>query len=191
MSEGKHKAGTGSQNDVEDEKSRITLFEFYVIGIERLVVKAPWELERSVSAYHERFLTEQRCMGLVILLLLGENNLPKEAVKGVPGYEEQARFSVNQATFRRALKHYFESHHLNPVRADMVIERMGSYIADTRHAEEQGVDALAAMYDILAKRVPPRNEDEADQYAKRVENIFAYVSGLVQDAILKRYEIVS
>lgn len=191
MSEGKHIADIDSPKGAQDEKSSITLYEFYAIGIERLLIKAPWELEQSVSSYHERFLTEQRCMGLAILLLLGENHMPESAVKGVPGYEEQARFSVNQAVFRRALKHYFEANKLNPVRADMVIERMGSYITDTQQAEEQGKDALEAMYGTLSKRVPPRDDAEADKYAKRVEKIYEYVSGLVEDGILKRYEITN
>ena len=153
-------------------------------------VKAPWELERAVSAYHESFLTEQRCMGLAILLLLGESHVPGDAVQSMPGYEKQARFSVNQAVFRRALKHYFEAKKLNPVRADMVIERMGSYIADSREAEQSDKDPLEAMYNTLVKRVPPREEDQAEQYAKRVEKIYDYVSGLVK-ALLKRYEIRS
>src|ERR1700761_1497333 len=121
MSEGKQTSDTDATDGALEEKTGISLYEFYALGIERLIVKAPWELERSVSPYHERFLTEQRCMGLAIVLLLGENHLPTSVVQSMPGYEEQARFSVNQAVFRRALKHYFESNKLNPVRADMVI----------------------------------------------------------------------
>jgi hypothetical protein len=177
---------------VEDitEKTSISLYEFYALGIERLIVKAPWELERSVSPYYERFLTEQRCMGLAILLLLGENLVPQASVQSMPGYEAQARFSVNQAVFRRALKHYFESSKLNPIRADMVIERMGSYIADSREAEQKQSNPLEAMFGTLVKRVPPRNEKETDQYASRVEKIYDYVSGLVNTSLLSRYEIV-
>ena len=154
-------------------------------------MKAPWELERSVSVYHERFLTEQRCLGLAILILLGENQIPADAVQGMPGYENQARFSVNQAVFRRALKHYFESSGLNPIRADMVIERMGSYIADSREAEQNDGDPLEAMYNTLAKRVPPRDEEQVEQYAKRVEKIYDYVSGLVEGSLLRRYIVTS
>jgi len=179
------------EQELEDlgDRTPISLYEFYAIGIERLIVKAPWELERAVSAYHESFLTEQRCLGLSILLLLGENHVPGDAVQSMPGFESQARFSVNQAVFRRALKHYFESKGLNPVRADMVIERMGSYITDSREAEQNQADPLEAMFNTLAKRVPPLNEEQAEGYAKRVEKIFDYVSGLV-DAIIKRYVIV-
>jgi len=187
MSEGK-RLPSDLTDEMPEEKAGISLYEFYALGIERLVVKAPWELERAVSAYHESFLTEQRCLGLAILLLLGENSVPTDAVQSMPGYEDQARFSVNQAVFRRALKRYFESHNLNPVRADMVIERMGSYITDSRNAEQSGSDPLEAMFNTLAKRVPPLDETQGDQYAKRVEKIFDYVSGLV-DVMLKRYEI--
>jgi hypothetical protein len=177
-------------DDTTEGRARISLYEFYALGIERLVEKAPWELERHVSPYHERFLTEQRCMGLAILLLLGENNVPEGAVQSMPGYEQQARFSVNQAVFRRALKRYFEAKRLNPIRADMVIERMGSYVADSREAEAAQSDPLEAMYNTLVRRVPPQDEAQAERYAERVEKIFNYVSGLVE-AMLKRYEITS
>jgi len=176
--------------DAAEEQTPISLYEFYALGIERLIVKAPWELERVVSAYHESFLTEQRCLGLSILLLLGENHVPEGAVQSMPGFEDQARFSVNQAVFRRALKRYFESKGLNPIRADMVIERMGSYIIDSREAEAMQGDPLEAMFNTLARRVPPLNEEQAEHYARRVEKIFDYVSGLV-DVVLKRYQIVA
>ena len=171
------------------ERSPISLYEFYALVIGRLVEHAPWELERSVSAYHESFLTEQRCMGLAILLLLGEDQVPENSVQSMPGYEAQARFSVNQAVFRRALKHYFEAKNLNPIRADMVIERMGSYIADSREAEAAGADPLEAMFNTLTRRVPPQSETQAERYADRVEKIFNYVSGLV-NAVLQRYAVV-
>ncbi len=175
---------------VAEDRAPISLYEFYALGIERLIVKAPWELERVVSAYHESFLTEQRCLGLSILLLLGENHVPQDAVQSMPGFEDQARFSVNQAVFRRALKRYFEGKRLNPVRADMVIERMGSYIIDSREAETIQGDPLEAMFNTLARRVPPLNEEQAEHYAKRVEKIFDYVSGLVE-VVLKRYHIAA
>lgn len=191
MSEDKHMPDAGAVDEQPDERAGISLYEFYAVGIERLILKAPWELERSVSGYHERFLTEQRCMGLAILLLLGENHMPASSIQSMPGYEEQARFSVNQAIFRRALKRYFESNHLNPIRADMVIERMGAYISDTRDAEIHDTDPLIAMCETLSKRVPPRNETQTEQYVKRVEKIYEYVSGLVEGSLLKRYEIIS
>ncbi|GEM_PF-811679 len=185
-------AGVPGDQPMEEpagDQAPISLYEFYALEIGRLIEKAPWELERHVSPYHERFLTEQRCMGLSMLLLLGENQVPERAVQSMPGYEQQARFSVNQAVFRRALKHYFEAKGLNPVRADMVIERMGTYVADTREAEAAQGDPLEAMFNTLVRRVPPQDDAQAELYAKRVEKIFDYVSGLVQ-AVRKRYIIV-
>lgn len=176
--------GDGSGN----AKTKISLYEFYVIGIERLVEKAPWELEQSVSAYHESFLTEQRCLGLAILLLLGEEYVPQQS-STLPGFEHQARSSVNQAVFLRALKHYFTGKKLAASRADMVLERMQSYIKDSREAQEAHMDSLEAMFQTIAKRVPPQNEQQEERYARRVEKIYEYVDGLVQGSLLKRYEI--
>jgi hypothetical protein len=187
MSEGKQKT-SDVPDEMPEEKARISLYEFYALGIERLLLKAPWELERSVSAYHESFLTEQRCLGLTMLLLLGEDQVPQDSVQSMPGYEDQARLSVNQAVFRRALKRYFESNKLNPVRADMVIERMGSYLTASREATEAETSPLEAMYGTLTRRVPPRDEEQAEQYINRVEKIYDYVSGLVE-ALLKRYDV--
>lgn len=191
MNEDKQAADAVPSADAAAEKTDISLYEFYALGIERLIIKAPWELERAVSPYHESFLTEQRCLGLAILLLLGENHVPEAAVQSAPGYEAQARSSINQAVFRRALKRYFESAGLNPVRADLVIERMGSYVANSRQAEEQNSDPLEAIFGTLVKRVPPSDEDQAEQYAARVQKIYDYVSGLVEDGLLKRYRIAS
>src|SRR6185369_16192743 len=121
------------QDTADEQKTGISLYEFYAIGIERLIEKAPWELERAVSAYHESFLTEQRCLGLAILLLLGEDRVPPKLIKeqAMPGFEDQTRASVNQAVFLRALKHYFAAKSLNQIRADMVLERMQSYLNDS------------------------------------------------------------
>lgn len=175
----------------DDARTKISLYEFYAIGIERLVEKAPWELERAVSAYHESFLTEQRCLGLAILVLLGEDHVQAGSDKTLPGFESQARSSVNQAVFLRALKHYFTAKHLNATRADMVLERMQSYLKDSRDAETEHRDPLEAMYLTLAKRVPPKNETQEEQYSTRVTKIYDYVSGLVEQGLLKRYEISS
>ena len=71
MSEGNYPTEVDMGDDVPDEKTGITLYRILRAWYRRLIVKAPWELERSVSKYHERFLTEQRCMGLAILLLSG------------------------------------------------------------------------------------------------------------------------
>ena len=182
----------GRVNDDSGEaKTGISLYEFYALGIERLIARAPWELERSVSAYHESFLTEQRCLGLAILLLLGESHVPAAAVRSMPGFEEQTRATVNQAVFRRALKHYFEANRLNPVRADMVLDRMHSYVTDSRAANQRQESPLGAMLDIMARRVPPRDARQREQYGLRVEKIYDYIEGLVEKSLLKRFEVSS
>ncbi len=184
---------TAKTQDMPADNARtgISLYEFYALGIERLLVKAPWELERAVSAYHESFLTEQRCLGLAILLLLGEDHVPKKAAESMPGFEDQARSSVNQAVFLRALKHYFQSTGLNPTRADMVLERMQSYLTDSREAEGSHEDPLEAMLETMCKRVPPKDEDQKEQYAVRVGKIYDYIEVLVEKSLLKRYEVSS
>lgn len=178
---------TGSGTD----KTSISLYEFYAMGIERLLEKAPWELERAVSAYHESFLTEQRCLGLSILLLLGEEQLPRQMLSSAPGFEEQARTSVNQAVFLRALRHYFEAKRLNPMRADMVLERMQSYLHDSREAGTEGKNPLEAMLSTVVKRVPPQNEAQREQYVQRVEKIYDYIDGLVHKVLLSRYKVTA
>lgn len=183
---------TEDNGRADEAKTGISLYEFYAIGIERLIEKAPWELERAVSAYHESFLTEQRCLGLSILLLLGENQVPDQVLRSqaVPGFEDQTRATVNQAVFLRALRHYFAAKQLNAVRADMVLERMQSYLHDSREASEQGRNPLEAMLATVVKRVPPQDEAQREQYAVRVEKIYDYIEGLVSKALLKRYEVV-
>jgi hypothetical protein len=173
-------------------KSDISLYEFYAISIERLIEKAPWELERSVSAYHESFLVEQRCLGLSILLLLGEDHVPAQTIRdqAMPGFEDQTRASVNQAVFLRALKHYFAAKNLNQIRAEMVLERMQSYLTDSRQAGDEGRSPLEAMLRTVSKRVPPQSIEQQEQYTQRVEKIYDYVEGLVEKALLKRYDIV-
>ena len=117
--------------------------------------------------------------------------VPAEALESMPGFEDQARMSINQAVFLRALKHYFEAKKLNAVRADMVLERMQSYLTDSRQADERHESPLLAMYNTILKRVPPKNEVQEEQYAARVEKIYDYVSGLVEKGLLKRYEVTS
>jgi len=175
----------------EEPKASISLYEFYAIGIERLLEKAPWELERAVSAYHESFLTEQRCLGLAILLLIGEDHVPTQLIRAqaMPGFEDQTRASVNQAVFLRALKHYFKAKNLNAVRAEMVLERMQSYLNDSRQANEQGKSPLEAMLHTVVRRVPPQGDAQWEQYAVRVEKIYDYIEGLVEKGLLKRYTV--
>jgi hypothetical protein len=138
---------TEQADSLDTDKTDISLYEFYVLAIERLLQRAPWELERAVSTYHESFLTEQRCLGLAILLLLGEDHVPKEALETMPGFEDQIRASVNQATFLRALKHYFQQQRLNPIRAEMALERMQSYLTDSRKASDSNQSPLEANYE--------------------------------------------
>jgi len=178
--------GTAADND---QKAGITLFELYAIGIERLIEKAPWELERAVSAYHESFLTEQRCLGLAVLLMIGETQLPIKMVHSVPGFEDQARASVSQAVFLRALKQYFAAKGLSAARGEMVLERMQSYIADWRRAAAEQQNATEYMLATVIKRVPPQSEEQREQYAVRVSKICDYVEGLVGKGLLRRYEV--
>ncbi len=173
------------------EKLPISLYEFYAIAIERLLEKAPWELERAVSPYHESFLVEQRCLGLSILLLLGEGHVPKQAVRTMPGFEEQTRMSVNQAVFLRALRHYFEAKRLSHTRADLALERMQSYLHDSRVASTKGQNPLEAMLQTVIKRVPPQDKAQREQYVARVGKIYDYTEGLVAKALLKRYKITT
>jgi len=181
-----------SANDAGQSGPRqpISLYEFYAIGIDHLISKAPWELVQAVSAYHGNFLTEQRCIGLSILLLMGEEHVPASTAESMPKYERQVRVSVNQATFLRALKHYFASHHIEESRADMVLERMQSYLNESRDAEAQKRDPLVAMTEVLARRVPTKNERQDELYMERVEKMYRYLEQLVEGTLLRRYEIV-
>ncbi len=185
MTEGKRAASSS--------KTSISLYEFYALGIERLIERAPWELERAVSKYHERFLVEQRCLGLAILLLIGEEQVPQALIRdqAMPGFEDQTRSSVNQAVFLRALRHYFVSKQLNQVRADMVLERMHSYVQESREASKQDQNPLNAMLHTMICRVPPQDETQRQQYATRVEKIYDYIEGLVEGSLLKRYAVTT
>jgi len=176
--------------DLGRPKQAISLYEFYVIGIDHLIEKAPWELVQAVSAYHGNFLTEQRCIGLSILLLMGEEHVPASAAESMPKYEQQVRASVNQATFLRALKHYFVGHHIEESRASLVLERMQSYLTESRTAEAQNLDPLQAMAAVLTRRVPPKNPEQEELYIERVEKIFRYLEKLVEHTLLGRYTIV-
>jgi hypothetical protein len=178
---------------VQSAESRqpISLYEFYVLSITHLLAKAPWELVRAVSEYHGNFLTEQRCIGLSILLLVGENHVPADAAESMPKYEAQVRASVNQATFRRALKHYFAEQGIEASRTDLVLERMHSYVTDSRQADAEGQDPLEAMAAILVKRVPPKTNEQRQLYEQRVVKIFEYIEELVEGNLLQRYRIAS
>ncbi len=175
--------------NVGGNKRSISLYEFYVLGTDRLLLKAPWELGRAVSAYHEMFLTEQRCIGLTILLLMGEDHVPARSLNALPGYEAQARASTNQAVFMRALKYYFQRTKFDPSRAEKVLARMVPYIADARKASETKSDPLKQMYQTICKRVPPKDEHQRKLYAERVYKMYDYIENLVQNDLLAKYHI--
>jgi len=180
---------TEANNQQNEAKVSISLYEFYAIGIDHLIEKAPWELVQAVSAYHGNFLTEQRCIGLTILLLLGEEHVPASTAESMPKYEAQVRASVSQATFLRALKHYFSQHGIEETRGDLVLERMQSYLQDARKADTEKQDPLHAMTDILIRRVPPKDDHQQGLYIQRVGKIYEYIEMLVEDTLLKRYDI--
>jgi hypothetical protein len=176
--------------DISPEaKASISLYEFYALGITHLLAKAPWELQRAVSEYHGDFLTEQRCIGLSILLLLGEEHVPASAYESMPDFETQIRASVSQATFLRALKHYFEQHSIEVLRAELVLKRMQSYLNDSREADKEERDPLAAMAITLSKRVPPKTEHQRELYDQRIGKIYEYIEELVQGNLLTRYRV--
>jgi len=171
-------------------KSGITLFEFYSMGIEQLIDSAPWELERSVSPYHASFLEEQRCMALTVLLMLGERQLPRSAGKGVDKkFEAQARASVNQAVFLRALKQFFARKRWDAGKANAVLERMQSYILDWRQAVADKADVRVPLLKTIITRVPPKDKEQQRRYATRVSKICRYVAGYVGKVLLSRYEV--
>lgn len=170
-------------------KRKISLYEFYVLGTDRLLLKAPWELGRAVSAYHEMFLTEQRCIGLTILLLMGEDHVPTKGLNVPPGYKAHARASTNQAVFMRALKYYFQRTKFDPSRAEKVLARMVPYVVDARKASETKGDPLKQMYQTICKRASPKDEHERKLYAERVCKMYDYIENLVQNDLLVKYRI--
>lgn len=171
------------------EKRNISLYEFYVLGIDRLLVKAPWELGRAVSTYHQMFLNEQRCIGLTILLLIGEEFVPSAGLNALPGYEDQARASANRAVFLRALKHYFERTRSDASRAEKVLKRMGPYVVGARAATEAKTDPVKRMLETLCKRVPPKDDRQRELYEDRLEKMYGYIEDLVHHDLLAKYRI--
>ncbi len=181
---------THDQTEFE-EKREISLYEFYVLGIDRLLLKAPWELDRVVSAYHETFLTEQRCLGLTILLLMGEDHVPIKTLNALPGFEHQARISTNQAVFMRALKVYFERKHSDASRAEKVLARMVPYINDARSSSAANDDPLERMLASISKRIPPKDDKQKQLYKERIDKMFDYIEKLVTGDLLVRYQVTS
>jgi hypothetical protein len=73
----------------------------------------------------------------------------------------------------------------------MVLERMQSYITDSRTATQAQKDPSEAMLQTVIKRVPPKDDVQKTQYAVRIGKIFDYIQALVEKSLLKRYEVSS
>lgn len=161
------------------------------MGINSLLMKAPWEREAQISAYRESFLMEQRLFSLAILFLLGEEFVPAETLKTMPPeYADQVRNSVNTAVFLRALKHHFRHHPQGDRLAQHMMQRMASYVTITRNARDNNADPLEAIARMVAKRVPPQSQEQLDKYLERVEKIFDYTEGLIEKSLTERYNII-
>jgi hypothetical protein len=172
-------------------KINVSLYEFYAMGINSLLKRAPWEAEERLTKYHESFLYEQRLVCLSMLFLLGEEHVPQSLLQTMPQeYGAQIRDSVNHAVFLRALKHYYRHIPSGDAVATRVMERMHSYISITREASAQNADPLEAITLMLAKRVPPTDEEQEELYYQRVQKIFNYTDGLINRSLKEKYEIV-
>lgn len=172
-------------------KIQISLYEFYAMGINSLITRAPWEAGGRVSPYHESFIYEQRLLALALLFLLGEEYVPESVVRTMPKkYSAQVRNSVNQSVFLRALKNHYRTLPNGEALAQEMMLRMESYVAITRKAHEQNADPLEAITTTLSRRVPPRNESQNNSYFNRVSKIFTYTEGLVKRSLGNKYNIV-
>jgi hypothetical protein len=172
-------------------KIQISLYEFYAMGINSLVTRAPWEAGGRVSSYNESFVYEQRLLALALLLLLGEEYVPESVVRTMPKkFSAQVRNSVNQSVFLRALKNHYRALPNGDALAQEMMIRMESYITITRKAHEQNADPLEAITQTLSRRVPPRDQSQNSNYLKRVSKIFAYTEGLATRSLGSKYEIV-
>jgi hypothetical protein len=172
-------------------KIHISLYEFYAMGINSLIQKAPWEITQRVSSYNESFMYEQRLLSLAILMLMGEEYVPESTIKTMPQkFSGQVRHSVNQSVFLRALKHHYRNLPGGDKLAERMLVRMESYVTITRDANAHGADPLKAITTTLAKRVPPRDQEQLGRYHERVQKIFAYTEGLVQKSLSQKYDII-
>ncbi len=172
-------------------KIQISLYEFYAMGINSLITRAPWEAGGRVSPYNESFIYEQRLLSLALLFLMGEEYVPESVVRTMPKkFSSQVRNSVNQSVFLRALKNHYRALPDGDALAQEMMLRMESYITITRKAHESNIDPLEAITTTLARRVPPRDESQSDNYLKRVGKIFTYTEGLVKRSLASKYEIV-
>ncbi len=173
----------------KDEKIGISLYEFYVMGINQLLKKAPWETGEHVSSFRQSFQYEQRLISLVILMLLGEEHVPESALKTMPSAREQARASINQIVFLRALTHYYQAHpEARPI-AERALHKMESYVVATRYAQAKGVNPLEGIMEVLTRRVPPVSQQELEAYASRVQKILKYSQALIETSLQTRYTI--
>lgn len=172
-------------------KIQISLYEFYAMGINSLIQKAPWEMSQRVSSYNESFMYEQRLLSLAILFLMGEEYVPKSLIKTMPKkYSNQVRNSVNHSVFLRALKNHYRNLPGGDALAERMVVRMESYVTITRDAQSQNADALEAITTTLARRVPPRDQKQLDRYLDRVRKIFGYTEELVNRSVAQKYDIV-
>lgn len=173
------------------DKIAISLYEFYAMGVNTLIAKAPWELAgERVSAYHESFLYEQRLIALSVLFLLGEEYVPATVLRTMPGkYRDQVRHSVNLAVFTRALKHHYRQLASGNEVAEQMTRRMEAYIDIMRQAAHQNNDPLKAITMLLAKRVPPQTEQQLQLYQDRIDKIFEFTEQLTKRSLSEKYTI--
>lgn len=178
--------------DQSHTKIEISLYEFYAMGINSLLKQSQIEASTKVSAYRESFLYEQRLLAMSLLFLLGEEYVPEQSLKTMPKkYHEQVRHSVNYSIFLRALKHHFRRTPNHEKVVEYMMTRMESYISLTKDAKNNNIDPLDAITITLAKRVPPRSDEQLDLYRERVSTIFALVEGLLEKTLAEKYEITS
>lgn len=172
-------------------KVTISLYEFYAMGVNTLLTKAPWENGSSVSPYRESFLDEQRTIALSILFLMGEDYVPESVLNTMPHMRDQVRNSVNQAVFLRALKHHFRHVARGDELATKVLLRMESYITITRDAKQHNADPLEALTYTLAKRVPAHSDEQFEKYKQSVGKIFRFTEALVKRSLQEKYTIAT
>jgi hypothetical protein len=182
------------QSDAElpTGKIDISLYEFYAMGINTLLMKAPWEHAARISSYKDSALHEQQLISLAVLYLFGEEYIPESVVHTMPeDYAEQIRDSVNQAVFSKALKNHFRSSPTGDKVAVHMMQRMTSYITAFRHGEKDKGNPLEDVTELLAKRVPPQSDEQYEKYFERVKQIFGFTEKMVTKSLSEKYKIVS
>lgn len=174
---------------MSDQKIPISLYEFYVLGINQLLRKSPWETGERVSSFRQSFQYEQRLISLVILALLGEEFVPESTLKTMPHLRKQVKATVNQAVFLRALKYNYRQFPEAAAIAERALHKMSSYIVATRQAELEGIDPLDGIMEVLSRRVPPTSKTELAAYQVRVQKILDYSQQLIEQSLQKRNHI--